>query len=158
MKEPLFHVVLYKPEIPNNTGNIGRTCMAAGCALHLIHPLAFDTSEKAFRRAGMDYWRGLDVRHHESWEGFLASDSGLPDRLVLYTTKAEKPHWEHHFQRGDYLLFGRESGGVPEEVHQLIAERGDRVTLPMPGGGRSLNLATVVCTGIYEGIRQISPI
>ncbi len=155
MHDPLFHVVLYQPEIPNNTGNIGRTCMAAGCALHLVHPLGFDTSEKAFRRAGMDYWHGLDVRHHESWPAFLASDpANLPHRLVLYTTKAAIPHWDFAFQPGDYLLFGRETAGVPTEVHDTAAAR---LTLPMVTGARSLNLATVVCTAIYEGMRQVGP-
>jgi tRNA (cytidine/uridine-2'-O-)-methyltransferase len=151
---PLFHVVLYQPEIPNNTGNIGRTCMAAGCSLHLVHPLGFDTSRKAFRRAGLDYWHGLDVRHHEDWPALLASDPGsLPRRLILYTTKSDLPHWDFQFERGDYLLFGRETSGVPDDVHEVAAAR---VTLPMPSGARSLNLATVVCAAVYEGMRQVS--
>ncbi|MCK4873714.1 MAG: tRNA (cytidine(34)-2'-O)-methyltransferase [Phycisphaerales bacterium] len=153
MTGPLFHVVLYQPEIPNNTGNIGRTCMATGCSLHLIHPLGFDTSEKAFRRAGLDYWQGLDVRHHTDWQAFLASDPALPGRLILYTTAAHRPHWDHPFQRGDYLLFGKETAGVPDAV---AAAAPQHVTLPMPTGARSLNLATVVCTAIYEGMRQVS--
>jgi tRNA (cytidine/uridine-2'-O-)-methyltransferase len=152
--DPLFHVVLYQPEIPNNTGNIGRTCMAVGCSLHLIHPLGFDTSIKAFRRAGLDYWHGLDVRHHDSWAAFLDSDPALPDRLVLYTTRARTPHWDHPFRRGDYLLFGRETAGVPDEIHATAPAR---VTLPMPTGARSLNLATAVCAAVYEGMRQVEP-
>jgi tRNA (cytidine/uridine-2'-O-)-methyltransferase len=155
--EPPLHVVLLSPEIPNNTGNIGRTTAAAGCRLHVVHPIGFDMSEKACRRAGLDYWHLVDCREHESWEAFLAAER--PERMWLFTTKATRPHWEATFRPGDYLLFGRETKGVPPEVHDWIeATYGadHRVTLPMREGARSLNLATVVCAGVYEALRQLA--
>src|SRR5690606_4373351 len=99
------------PEIPNNTGNIGRSTMATGCRLHLIHPIAFDLTEKACRRAGLDYWHKVDCVQHSSWSAFLDSES--PKRMWLYTTRSSRPHWEASFERGDYLLFGNETKGVP---------------------------------------------
>lgn len=159
MPDPLFHLVLLNPEIPNNTGNIGRTAMATGCRLHLIHPIAFDLSEKACRRAGLDYWHKVDCVQHESWEAFIANER--PERLWLYTTRSERPHWNATFARGDYLLFGKETQGVPEHVHEWVArEYGEdhRITLPMvkDPSARSLNLATAVCAAVYEGLRQVS--
>ena len=158
MPPPRFHIVLLSPQIPNNTGNIGRTAAATGCRLHVVHPIGFDMSEKARRRAGLDYWPLVDCREHESWSTFLRDEG--PRRLWLYTTKAERPHWEAEFRAGDYLLFGQETGGVPAAVHAWIVERfGERhrVTLPMVDDhrARSLNLATVVCAAVYEGLRQI---
>ena len=155
MDEPRFHIVLLNPEIPNNTGNIGRTAAATGCRLHVVHPIGFDMSAKARRRAGLDYWHLVSCREHESWETFLETER--PARLWLYSTHAGRPHWEAEMAPGDYLLFGRESGGVPESIHQWVGKQyGDdhRLTLPMEPGARSLNLATVVCAAIYEGIRQ----
>jgi tRNA (cytidine/uridine-2'-O-)-methyltransferase len=156
MSEPRFHIVLLNPVIPNNTGNIGRTAAATGCRLHVIHPLGFDMSEKARRRAGLDYWHLVDCREHESWETFLQSER--PGRLWLYTTKCSRPHWDADFTEGDYLLFGPETSGVSDEIHEWVertqgADR--RITLPMAEGARSLNLATVVCTAVYEGLRQV---
>jgi tRNA (cytidine/uridine-2'-O-)-methyltransferase len=156
MPPPSFNIVLLNPEIPNNTGNIGRTAAATGCRLHVIHPIGFDMSEKARRRAGLDYWHMVDCMEHSSWESFVQSES--PARLWLYTTKSDRPHWLADFQPGDYLLFGRETSGVSEEVHDWVARRygqDHRVTLPMATGARSLNLATAVCAGIYEGLRQL---
>lgn len=147
---PLFHVVLHAPEIPNNTGNIGRTCVATACALHLIHPLGFDLSEKARRRAGLDYWPRLDVREHESWAAYLAAHSGA--RRWLLTTKASRTLFDASIRPGDHLIFGNETAGLPTEV---LAAYPDRVlSLPMLPGERSLNLATAVCAVVYEGIRQ----
>jgi len=153
-----FHIVLLNPEIPNNTGNIGRTAAATGCRLHVIHPIAFDMSEKARRRAGLDYWHLVDCVEHESWPAFLEREK--PARLWLYTTKSTRPHWEARFERGDYLLFGKETAGAPEEIHEWVRERyGDdhRITLPMVAdpAARSLNIATAVCAAVYEGMRQI---
>jgi tRNA (cytidine/uridine-2'-O-)-methyltransferase len=150
--------VLFRPEIPNNTGNIGRTVAAVGGRLHVVHPIGFDMSEKARRRAGLDYWDLVDCHEHADWDAFLAREQ--PERLRLYTTKATRPHWDADFQRGDYLLFGGESKGVPAEVHDWVgATYGDdaRVTLPMVADprARSLNLATVVCVALYEGVRQL---
>jgi tRNA (cytidine/uridine-2'-O-)-methyltransferase len=159
MPDPPFHIVLLSPEIPNNTGNIGRTAAATGCRLHVVHPISFDMSEKARRRAGLDYWELVDCREHESWEAFLAAEA--PARLWLYTTKADRPHWEADLRLGDYLLFGRETKGVPDEIHRWVRHtygEDHRITLPMVADprARSLNLATVVCAAVYEGLRQIA--
>ena len=156
MPDPMLHIVLLAPQIPNNTGNIGRTAVATGCVLHLIHPLGFDMDEKARRRAGLDYWEHLDCREHDSWESFLESEQ--PSRLWLYTTEVDRPHWEADFQEGDYLLFGMENGGVDDAVHEQVVQQwgpGHRLTLPMRPEARSLNLATAVCAAVYEGMRQL---
>jgi tRNA (cytidine/uridine-2'-O-)-methyltransferase len=158
---PPFHIVLLNPEIPNNTGNIGRTAAATGCRLHVIHPIGFDMSEKAVRRAGLDYWHLVDYREHESWEAFLLVENPPPGRLWLYTTKAARPHWDAKFRAGDYLLFGRETRGVDESIQEwTVAHHGDdhRITLPMIDNpaARSLNLATAVCAAVYEGLRQMA--
>lgn len=157
MNDPQFHIVLLNPEIPQNTGNIGRTAAATNCTLHIIHPISFDLSEKALRRAGLDYWQQLDVREHASWQAFL--DSQQPQRLWLFTTKTSRPHWDATFTRGDYLLFGRETAGVGDEIHTWVDERygcKHRISLPMNPGTRSLNLSTVVCAAVYEGLRQLA--
>ena len=156
MSDPLFNIVLHSPQIPNNTGNIGRTAMATGCKLHIIHPIAFDMDEKALRRAGLDYWHLLDVQEHASWNAFLETEQ--PTRLWLFTTKSSRPMWEGEFQRGDYLLFGSEQHGLPDEVHQWTeASQGKtaRLHLPMVNEARSWNLATAVCAAVYEGFRQV---
>lgn len=156
MDDPAFNLVLLTPEIPNNTGNIGRTAAATGCRLHVIHPIGFDMDDKARRRAGLDYWHLVDCREHADWETFLRDEA--PQRLWLFSTKATRPHWDAEFRRGDYLLFGKESAGVPEEVHAYVAERwgeDHRVTLPMDPVARSLNLSNVVCTATFEGLRQL---
>ena len=170
MPSPRFHIVLLNPEIPNNTGNIGRTAAATGCRLHIIHPIGFDMSEKARRRAGLDYWHLVDCVEHESWQAFLKSE-GFADatqaenrrspHLWLYTTKCVRPHWEASFHAGDYLLFGRETAGVPDEIQDWVRQHcgeDHRITLPMIAHpqARSLNLATAVCAAVYEGLRQIS--
>jgi tRNA (cytidine/uridine-2'-O-)-methyltransferase len=148
---PLFHVVLHEPEIPNNTGNIGRTCVATACRLHLIRPLGFDTSEKACRRAGLDYWARLRVREHSSWGAYLRS--ARPRRLWLFTARSARPCFDAQLRRGDHLVFGKETSGLPDE---LLARYQDRLlTLPMAPGERSLNLATAVCAAVYEGVRQL---
>ena len=113
--------------------------------------------EKAVRRAGLDYWHELDVLEHDDWDSFL--DTEVPDRLWLFTTKSTQPIWDASFQRGDYLLFGCEQHGVPQEVHDWVEQtQGDhaRLVLPMIENARSLNLATAVCAAVYEGFRQIS--
>lgn len=148
---PPLHVVLHEPEIPNNTGNIGRTCVALGCALHLIHPLGFAIDEKACRRAGLDYWPRLEVREHASLEAYLEAGSGA--RVWALTTRASRPVWEAEFRPGDHLLFGKETSGLPREVLDRFADR--TLTLPMVSGERSLNLATAVCAVAYEAVRQL---
>ncbi|MGI9013336.1 MAG: tRNA (cytidine(34)-2'-O)-methyltransferase [Phycisphaerales bacterium] len=163
LTEPLLNIVLVNPEIPNNTGNIGRTCAATGCRLHIVRPVGFDLSEKAVRRAGLDYWHLVDCVEHESWEAFrqreFAENSGRPPAW-LYTTHSDIPHWSAAFQRGDYLLFGRETSGVDDAVHQWVrTQHGEdhRITLPMVDdpAARSLNVATAVCAAVYEAMRQI---
>jgi len=151
-----FHIALLHPEIPNNTGNIGRTCMATGCSLHLIKPLGFDTSEKACRRAGLDYWPRLRPTEHESWESFAATSPvrADPSRLWLFTTKTSRPIWDAHFHKGDTLLFGKETAGLPETLLNCYPDQ--LLTLPMIPAERSLNLATAVCASIYEGLRQLA--
>jgi tRNA (cytidine/uridine-2'-O-)-methyltransferase len=158
VQTPLLNLVLLEPEIPNNTGNIGRTAAALGCRLHVIHPIGFDMNEKARRRAGLDYWHLVDCVEHASWDAFLATES--PKRFWLYTARTTKPHWEATFEAGDYLLFGKESSGVDEGVLAWFrATHGESqmLTLPMPGsdGLRSLNLATAVAIAGYEALRQL---
>jgi len=147
---PLFHIVLVEPEIPNNTGNIGRTCIAAGAALHLVHPLGFDTSVKALRRAGLDYWPRLDGADHDSWDAYLTD--AAPGRLWLTSGKAGLAPWEADLRPGDHLVFGKETAGLPDD---LLREHAGRVLrYPMIAGERGLNVATAVCALVYEGIRQ----
>jgi len=150
----MFHIVLHEPEIPNNTGNIGRTCVATGCSLHLIQPLGFDTSEKACRRAGLDYWPRLRPREHVSWDSFLSTQQ--PARLWFFTTHATRPLTglaQPLLNHGDYLVFGKETRGLPST---LLAQHPESlITLPMLEGERSLNLATAVCSVIYLGIDQL---
>jgi tRNA (cytidine/uridine-2'-O-)-methyltransferase len=150
----VFNVVLVEPEIPNNTGNIGRTCVATGSTLHLIHPLGFDTSEKACRRAGLDYWPRLSVFEHPSWDAFLgkaATDPASP-RAWYFTTKSTRCIFDASIAPGDFLVFGSETRGLPASILDANSDR--LLTLPMVPGERSLNLATAVCTAVYEGVRQ----
>ncbi|MBL9147612.1 MAG: tRNA (cytidine(34)-2'-O)-methyltransferase [Phycisphaerae bacterium] len=151
-------MVLLEPEIPNNTGNVGRTAVATGCRLHIVHPIGFDMSEKARRRAGLDYWHLVDCREHDDWSSFLATER--PARLWLLTTKSAAPVWDAPLRRGDYLLFGKETAGVSPAVHDEVAARwgsSARLVLPMVPvkEARSLNLATAVATVVYEGLRQV---
>lgn len=161
MSVPRFNIVLLNPEIPNNTGAIGRTCAATACRLHIVHPISFDMDEKALRRAGLDYWHLVDCVHHGSWEMFLAGEKPAPGRVWLYTTKSNRAHWEAAFREGDYLLFGRETSGVSEAVHDWVRSshgQDHRITLPMidDPAARSLNLANAVCAAVYEGLRQVA--
>jgi tRNA (cytidine/uridine-2'-O-)-methyltransferase len=151
LMSPLFEVALVEPEIPNNTGNIGRTCVAAGCRLHLVHPLGFVITEKACRRAGLDYWPRLDLREHASWDEF-AQTLGTR-RVWMFTTKARRSLYDVTFTRGDMLMFGKETKGLTAEM--LARYPDSHVQLPMMPGERSLNLATVVCAGIYHGMGQL---
>ena len=146
-----LNVVLYSPEIPQNTGNIGRTCWLTGCRLHLIRPLGFGLSEKGIRRAGLDYWKKLDVQVHESLEAFLRSAS--TDRIFPATTKAGKRYTEASFKKGDYIIFGRESSGLPDMLLSRFAA--NAVRIPMrPDTDRSLNLSNAAAVIIYEALRQ----
>ena len=147
---PLFDVVLHQPLIPNNTGNIGRTCVAVGAALRLIHPLGFSLDAKARRRAGLDYWPRLTLREHDSWEAYQAERTAP---MWLFSVDAPRPIYDAILRRGDHLVFGSETTGLPEAVLRRHADR--VLTLPMLPGERSLNLATVVCVALFEGIRQL---
>jgi tRNA (cytidine/uridine-2'-O-)-methyltransferase len=154
---PKFEIILLQPEIPNNTGNIGRTAAATGCRLHVVHPIGFDMDEKALRRAGLDYWKHVDCLEHDSWPACEAAISTPP---WLLTARRGRPVWDADLQHGDRLIFGRESNGVgPEFTDAFEAEHGaDRIlSLPMVDapGIRSLNLATAVAVVVYEGLRQL---
>ncbi len=147
---PALNIVLYEPEIPANTGNIGRTCVAAGARLHLIEPLGFQLNEKAIKRAGMDYWQDLDVTRYVDWQDFLGKN---PDaEIYMATTKARKLYTEARYAPGCYLMFGKESAGIPEEILKEYPE--SCVRIPMVGETRSLNLSNSVAIVLYEALRQ----
>jgi tRNA (cytidine/uridine-2'-O-)-methyltransferase len=151
------HIVLLNPEIPNNTGTIGRTAAATGAVLHIVHPISFDMSEKARRRAGLDYWDQIDCREHESWQAFLNTEQ--PERLWAMTARADRPIWEASIQSGDYLLFGCETRGLPEATQAWAVDRWGpacRLSLPVRPPARSLNLACAVTAAVYEAVRQVS--
>ena len=150
---PLFQVVLHEPEIPNNTGNIGRTCVATGCALHLIHPLGFEVTDKACRRAGLDYWPRLGVAEHESWSGYRRAVSVPDSRMWLFTTRAKQCVFDVEFSPGDHFVFGKETAGLPADLLESMPEQ--QVGFPLASGERSMNVATVVCAAVYEGLRQL---
>ncbi|MDE7061593.1 MAG: tRNA (cytidine(34)-2'-O)-methyltransferase, partial [Lachnospiraceae bacterium] len=133
----MLNIVLLEPEIPANTGNIGRTCVATGSSLHLIKPLGFDISEKAVRRAGMDYWFSLDLYVYENYKDFLAKNPGA--KIYMATTKARKVYTEASYESDAFLMFGKESAGIPEEI--LMENRENCVRIPMMGETRSLNLS-----------------
>lgn len=145
-----MNIVLLEPEIPDNTGNIGRTCVATGLSLHLIKPLGFDISEKAVRRAGLDYWRDLDLRVYENYDDFLQQNDNPP--VIMATTKAEKKYTDITYDRDCYIMFGKESKGIPEEI--LIRAPQNCVRIPMRAGYRSLNLSNSVAIVVYEALRQ----
>lgn len=145
-----MNIVLLEPEIPDNTGNIGRTCVATGLSLHLIKPLGFDISEKAVRRAGLDYWKDLDLRVYENYDDFLRQNDNPP--VIMATTKAEKKYTDISYDRDCYIMFGKESKGIPEEI--LIRAPQNCVRIPMRAGYRSLNLSNSVAIVVYEALRQ----
>ena len=147
----MLHVVLVEPEIPQNTGNIARTCLAAGARLHLVEPLGFEVDGAALRRAGMDYWGKCDISRWPSLEALRAEAAGA--RFFFLTTKSRKPYWDASFADDDYLVFGRETRGLPESL--LAAEQPQTLTIPMQPGARSLNLATSVGIVLYEACRQL---
>ncbi len=145
-----MNIVLYEPEIPANTGNIGRTCVATGTSLHLIKPLGFDISDKAVRRAGMDYWKELDLHVYEDFEEFVEKNPGA--RIYMATTKAKKAYTEVEYKGNDFIMFGKESAGIPEEI--LVKYEETSVRIPMIGEIRSLNLSNSVSIILYEALRQ----
>ncbi len=150
MREPVFNVVLVEPEIPPNTGNIGRLCLATRATLHLVRPLGFSIDDRTLKRAGLDYWAEVEVRFWNSLgELQAAQDSGT--RYFFLTTKSKRPYHAVRFVPGDFLVFGRETKGLPEPL--LAAHPESTLTIPMHGT-RSLNLATAVAIVLFEAIRQ----
>ena len=146
----MLNIVLLEPEIPANTGNIGRTCVATGTVLHLIEPLGFDISEKAVRRAGMDYWKDLEVHTYKNYQDFLEKN---PDaKIYMATTKAHKTYTEVSYESDCYIMFGKESAGIPEEI--LVDNEETCMRIPMIGEIRSLNLSNAVAIVLYEALRQ----
>ncbi len=178
----MFHIVLLEPEIPANTGNIGRTCLCTNSHLHLIEPMGFILNDKNLKRAGMDYWKDVQVTVYDCWEDFveknkdkvwipsaadmasetsvrsssadMASETpgGKKARLWMATTKAQKTHDQADFQDGDYIMFGKESAGIPEEL--LMQSKENCIRIPMATEQRSLNLSNSVAVVLYEALRQ----
>ena len=146
----MLNIVLLEPEIPANTGNIGRTCVAAGAGLHLIGPLGFSLSEKALKRAGMDYWKDLDVTTYIDYRDFLEKNPGA--KIYMATTKAQKMYTEVNYEPDCYIMFGKESAGIPEEL--LVQNRENCVRIPMMEQIRSLNLGNSAAIVLYEALRQ----
>jgi tRNA (cytidine/uridine-2'-O-)-methyltransferase len=146
----MFNVVLVEPEIPPNTGNIGRLCLATGSTLHLVKPLGFAIDDRTLKRAGLDYWKEVDVRLWDSFDE-LQRKVGTDCRFFFLTTKTSRAYYDVNFRPGDFLVFGRETKGLPESL--LAAHREELLTIPMRGT-RSLNLATAVGIVLFEAMRQ----
>lgn len=147
----MFNIVLLEPRIPQNTGTIGRLAFAMGCTLHLIKPYGFEITEKALRRAGLDYWKELDVREYDNIEDFWEKNP-FSKRHFFATTKTTKPYFHAEFEVGDYLYFGREDAGLPEYL--LAKNEEGCITIPMTNEARSLNIANAVSIVAYEALRQ----
>ena len=145
-----MNIVLFEPEIPANTGNIGRTCYATGTTLHLIDPLGFSISEKALLRAGMDYWKNLDVKRYTNFQDFVEKNNN--PKIYMATTKSEQCYTDVAYEEDAYIMFGPESRGIPEEI--LIDYKDTCVRIPMIGETRSLNLSNSVSIILYEALRQ----
>lgn len=145
-----MNIVLFEPEMPANTGNIGRTCVATGTKLHLIEPLGFKINEKALRRAGLDYWDKLDVTIYSDYQDFLNRNPGA--KIYMATTKAPKVYTDMAYEPDCFLMFGKESAGIPEEI--LVENQETCVRIPMWGDIRSLNLSNSVSIVLYEALRQ----
>ena len=148
--DPLCHIVLHAPEIPQNTGNIARTCSVTGASLHLIRPLGFSVSDHMVRRAGLDYWSKLEYHIYENYEDFLAKNPGA--KIYYATTKAHKTYTDVSFGPDDYIMFGKETAGIPEEI--LVDNEENCIRIPMVGDIRSLNLGNSVAIVLYEALRQ----
>lgn len=149
-------VVLYQPQIPPNTGNVARSCAATGTELHLVGPLGFEISDRQLRRAGLDYWPWVPLHQHQGWTAFRAYRQSRGGRLIALSSHASQPYDRFAFEAGDWLLFGRESDGLPQE---LLEEADQRLTIPMPAreagaGIRSLNLSVAAAVVLFEALRQ----
>ena len=147
----MFNLVLVNPQIPNNTGAIGRLCVNAGASLHIIKPIAFDIDEKAVRRAGLDYWHKLDLHVWESIDEFFQNNE-ITNNAHFATTKTDRPYFEAEFKEGDFIFFGSETAGIPEDI--LSRYKDANITIPMTKDGRSLNLAISTGIVLYDAIRQ----
>jgi tRNA (cytidine/uridine-2'-O-)-methyltransferase len=147
----MFNLVLVNPQIPNNTGAIGRLCVNAGVALHIIKPIAFDMDEKAVRRAGLDYWSKLDLHVWESIDEFFLNNK-ITNNAHFATTKTNRPYFEAEFKKGDFIFFGSETAGIDEKI--LNKYKSQNITIPMTKDGRSLNLAISTGIVLYDAIRQ----
>ena len=145
-----MHIVLHQPEIPQNTGNIGRTCVATGTSLHLIEPLGFRLNEKELKRAGMDYWERLDVTRYMDFNDFKEKHPRA--KIWMATTKAKRSYTEVSFCMDDFIMFGKESAGIPEEI--LVENEENCIRIPMGNDIRSLNLSNSVAIVLYEALRQ----
>lgn len=148
----MFNVVLFQPEIPQNTGNIGRLCVGSNCALHLIKPLGFSLDDKHMKRAGLDYWQHLTFKVYENFQDFI--DKNKPERIFFFSKKTDKAYWDVKYQKGDYFVFGRETKGLSDEIMEQF--KNNLLTIPMPGKTRSLNLSNSVSVIVYEAMRQIN--
>ena len=146
----MINIVLHEPEIPGNTGNIGRTCVATGVKLHLIEPLGFQIDEKHLKRAGMDYWDKLDVTVYDDFDDFLAENPGA--RIYMATTKSKQKYTDVNYEEDCFIMFGKESAGIPEEI--LLDYKDTAVRIPMYPEIRSLNLSNSVAIVLYEALRQ----
>ncbi|MBQ8640145.1 MAG: tRNA (uridine(34)/cytosine(34)/5-carboxymethylaminomethyluridine(34)-2'-O)-methyltransferase TrmL [Lachnospiraceae bacterium] len=147
-----MNIVLLEPEIPANTGNIGRTCVVTGTSLHLIEPLGFSLDEKSLKRAGLDYWKELDVHVYSSFEEFLEKNPQASGKLYMATTKAHQVYCDVSYEEDAYIMFGKESAGIPEEI--LVNYEESCVRIPMSEHYRSLNLSNSVAIILYEALRQ----
>lgn len=149
--DPCLHIVLHQPEIPPNTGNVGRTCVALGAKLWLVRPLGFDLSEKALRRAGLDYWPYLQIQVVDDWDALLQHFSA--PRVWLFTKKADQCYTDAKFQKGDVLVFGKETAGLPPEILEQFPGR--KLRIPIRPQVRSLNLSCSVGVAAFEAFRQL---
>ena len=148
----MLNIVLHEPEMPANTGNIGRTCVATGTRLHLIEPLGFKINEKQLQRAGLEYWDKLDVTVYDDFDDFLAKNPQAKGRLFMATTKARRSYCDVAYPEDAYIMFGRESAGIPEEI--LVDYEETCVRIPMLPHIRSLNLSNSAAIVLYEALRQ----
>ena len=146
----MMHIVLFEPEIPQNTGNIVRTCKSTGSVLHLIEPMGFKIDDIKLKRAGLDYWHGMDIRIHKNFAAFCEANPNA--RLWLLTTHGSRFYHQAEYQDGDYLLFGKETAGLPESIKEQYADRCLRI--PMVKDNRSLNVSNAVAITLYEALRQ----
>lgn len=148
----MLNIVLINPEIPFNTGNIGRSCVATGTRLHLVGKLGFKIASKEIRRSGLDYWPNLDYKRYDTWEQFLEENKPAREQLFFLSTKGKTTYWDADFKDGSFLCFGAESCGLPKEFYEIYQDR--LFTIPMTGPVRSLNLSSSAAITLFEALRQ----